>query len=164
MSDTRSPVPYPEPLQDLLDTFATFDDPSERAQVLISYSDSFKEVPPEVARRPFPKDHLVPACESEAYVWAVLRPDGKMDLHFAVENPSGISARAMATMLTKTLSGLTPAEIATVSPEIVERLFRQNISMGKGMGLMSMVGAVRTLALRAQGIEAKPVNPLACPE
>jgi len=121
-------------------------------------------VPPEVARRPFPKDHLVPACESEAYVWAVLRPDGKMDLHFAVENPSGISARAMATMLTKTLSGLTPAEIATVSPEIVERLFRQNISMGKGMGLMSMVGAVRTLALRAQGIEQKPVNPLACPE
>jgi hypothetical protein len=65
---------------------------------------------------------------------------------------------------TKTLSGLTPAEIATVSPEIVERLFRQNISMGKGMGLMSMVGAVRTLALRAQGVEAKPVSPLACPE
>jgi len=32
------------------------------------------------------------------------------------------------------------------------------------MGLMSMVGAVRTLALRAQGIEQKPVNPLACPE
>ena len=28
---------------------------------------------------------------------------------------------------------------------------------------MSMVGAVRTLALRAQGIEPKPVNPVACP-
>ena len=160
MSDSRTPTAYPEPLQDLLDTFATFEDPSERAQVLISFSDSFKEVPPQVARRPFPKDHLVPACESEAYVWAVLQPDGKMDLHFAVENPSGISARAMATMLTKTLSGLTPAEIATVSPEIVERLFRQNISMGKGMGLMSMVGAVRTLAQRAQRLEAKPADPV----
>ena len=98
----------------------------------------------------------MPACESEAYVWAMLQPDGKMQLYFAVENPSGISAKALATMLTKTLSGLTPAEIATVSPEIVERLFRQNISMGKGMGLMSMVGAVRTLAQRAQGIESKP--------
>ena len=164
MSDTRSPVAYPEPLQDLLDTFATFDDQSERAQVLISFADAFKPVPPEVATRPFGKDHLVPACESEAYVWARLQPDGKMNLYFAVENPSGISAKALATMLTKTLSGLTPAEIATVSPEIVERLFRQNISMGKGMGLMSMVGAVRTLALRAQGIEPKPVNPIACPE
>ena len=159
-----SPVAYPEPLQDLLDTFATFDDMSERAQVLISFSDGFKEVPPEVARRPFPKDHLVPACESEAYVWAMLEADGTMKLYFAVENPSGISARALAAMLTKTLSGLTPKEIATVSPEIVERLFRQNISMGKGMGLMSMVGAVRTLALRAQGIEPKPATPVACPE
>ncbi len=164
MSESRTPTAYPEPLQDLIDTFATFDDPSERAQVLISFADAFKPVPPDVATRPFGQDHLVPACESEAYVWAVLRPDGRMDLHFAVENPSGISAKALATMLTKTLSGLTPAEIATVSPEIVERLFRQNISMGKGMGLMSMVGAVRTLALRAQGIEPKPVNPIACPE
>jgi cysteine desulfuration protein SufE len=164
VSESRTPTAYPEPLQDLIDTFATFDDPSERAQVLISFADAFKPVPPDVATRPFGQDHLVPACESEAYVWAVLRPDGRMDLHFAVENPSGISAKALATMLTKTLSGLTPAEIATVSPEIVERLFRQNISMGKGMGLMSMVGAVRTLALRAQGIEPKLVNPLACPE
>jgi cysteine desulfuration protein SufE len=149
VSDTRSPVAYPEPLQDLLDTFATFDDQSERAQVLISFADAFKPVPPEVATRPFGKDHLVPACESEAYVWARLQPDGKMNLYFAVENPSGISAKALATMLTKTLSGLTPAEIATVSPEIVERLFRQNISMGKGMGLMAMVDAVRALAKKA---------------
>ena len=155
---------YPEALQDLLDTFETFDDQSERAQVLISFADAFKPVPPEVATRPFGKDHLVPACESEAYVWAVLQPDGRMNLYFAVENPSGISAKAMATMLTRTLSGLTPAEIATVSPEIVERLFRQNISMGKGMGLMSMVGAVRTLALRAQGIESKPASSVACPD
>ena len=155
---------YPEPLQDLLETFATFDDPSERAQVLISFADAFQPVPPEVATRPFGKEHLVPACESEAYVWAVLQPDGRMSLYFAVENPSGISAKALATMLTKTLSGLTPTEIATVSPEIVERLFRQNISMGKGMGLMSMVGAVRTLALRAQGIESKPASSVACPD
>ena len=152
---------YPEPLQDLLDTFATFEDPSERAQVLISFADAFSPVPPEVATRPFGKDHLIPACESEAYVWALLQPDGKMRLYFAVENPSGISAKAMAVMLTKTLSGLTPAEIATVSPEIVERLFRQNISMGKGMGLMSMVGAVRTLAQRAVALGAESAPPAA---
>ena len=128
MSDTRSPVAYPEPLQDLLDTFETFDDQSERAQVLISFADAFKPVPPEVATRPFGKDHLVPACESEAYVWARLQPDGKMNLYFAVENPSGISAKAMATMLTKTLSGLTPAEIATVSGRTVRKLLSKGRS------------------------------------
>ena len=149
VSDTRSPVAYPEPLQDLLDTFATFDDPSERAQVLISFADAFKPVPPEVACRPFGKDHLVPACESEAYVWARLQPDGKMHLYFAVENPSGISAKALAAILDKTLSGLPAAEIATVNCDIVEQIFRQNISMGKGMGLMSMVQAVQALAKAA---------------
>jgi len=41
-------------------------------------------------------------------------------------------------------------EIATVGPEVVERIFRQNISMGKGMGLMSMVQAVQALAKAAQ--------------
>jgi sulfur transfer protein SufE len=84
-------------------------------------------------------------------VWAIRRPDGTLKLHFAVENPSGISARALATILDKTLSGLPAAEIATVDCGIVERIFRRNISMGKGMGLMAMVDAVRALAKTASG-------------
>ena len=139
----------PEKLQKVLETFDMFPDPADRTNMLLSYSDQFKEVPPEVARRPFSKDHQVPQCESDAYVWAMKRPDGMLDLYFAVENPSGVSARALAAILQRTLSGLPPAEIATVSTDIVERIFRQNISMGKGMGLMSMVGAVQTLARRA---------------
>ncbi|MCC6991904.1 MAG: SufE family protein, partial [Acidobacteria bacterium] len=87
-------------------------------------------------------------CESEAYAWAVPNADGTLKLHFAVENPSGVSAKALAAILDKALSGLPPAEIAKVDPEIVERLFRQNISMGKGMGLMSMVQSVAALARR----------------
>ena len=154
---------YPEKLTDLLDTFEMFSDQSERAQLLISFSDQFKPVPGNVATRPFDKSHLVPACESEAYAWAVTQPDGTLKLHFAVENPSGISARALATILDKTLSGLPPKEVARVSPEIVERIFRQNISMGKGMGLMSMVLAVQALAKRAMGVPAE-INPKACPE
>ena len=141
-------MPYPARLQDLLDTFAMFE-PHDRTNLLIGYADQFKEVPPEVATRPFATSHQVPQCESDAYVWANKRPDGTLKLYFAVENPSGISARALAAILDKTLSGLTPEEIARVDPEIVERIFRQNISMGKGLGLMSMVEAVRALARSA---------------
>jgi cysteine desulfuration protein SufE len=136
----------PAKLQDVLDLFATFDDPSDRTNLLLSYADRFREVPPEVASRPFGHDHLVPHCESEAYVWAMKQPDGTMKLYFAVENPSGISARALAAILDGSLSGLPPGEVAKVTPDIVEAVFRQNISMGKGMGLMSMVQAVRSLA------------------
>jgi cysteine desulfuration protein SufE len=139
----------PEKLAELLDTFEMFPDPADRTGLLLSYSDRFREVPPEIAARPFDQSHQVPQCESDAYVWAVKRPDGTLQLYFAVENPAGVSARALAAILDRTLSGLPAAEIATVTPEIVERIFRQNISMGKGMGLMSMVGAVQALAKRA---------------
>ena len=57
-----------------------------------------------------------------------------------------MSAKALATILDKTLSGLPPSEIAKIYCGIVEQIFRQNISMGKGMGLMAMVNAVQALA------------------
>jgi cysteine desulfuration protein SufE len=139
---------YPDKLQALLDVFAGVTDTHERTQLLLDYAKRFKDVPSDVATRPFGKEHLVPHCESEAYVWVVPSGDGTLALHFAVENPSGISAKALAAILQKTLSGLPAGDIARVDPEIVERVFRQNISMGKGMGLMSMVAAVQTLARR----------------
>lgn len=139
---------YPERLQTLLDVFAGVPDMHERTQLLIDFARRFKDVPPEVATRPFGPEHLVKHCESEAYAWAVPNPDGTLKLHFAVENPSGVSAKALAAILDKALSGLPASEIAKVDPEIVEKLFRQNISMGKGMGLMSMVLMVQALARR----------------
>ena len=140
---------YPEKLQSLLQTFDMFPDPADRTGMLLSYSDQFRDVPPDVARRPFSKSHQIPQCESDAYVWAVKQPDGTLKLYFAVENPSGVSAKAMATILEKTLSGLPASDVARVDSGIVERIFRQNISMGKGLGLMSMVEAVKALAKKA---------------
>jgi cysteine desulfuration protein SufE len=139
----------PQKLQDVLETFDMFPDQADRTNMLLSYADQFKEVPPSVARRPFDTSHQVPQCESDAYVWAIKQPDGRLDLHFAVENPSGVSAKALAAILQKSLSGLPATDIAQVNCDIVERIFRQNISMGKGMGLMAMVNAVQALARKA---------------
>ena len=139
----------PEKLQQVIDMFQMFD-PADRTSMLLSYADQFREVPPAIATRPFPKSHQVPQCESDAYVWARKQPDGTLTFYFAVENPSGISAKALAAILDKTLSGLPPSEIATVDCGIVEQIFRQNISMGKGMGLMAMVNAVQALAKAAR--------------
>ena len=139
----------PPRLQKLLDTFAMFPDPADRTDLLLSYADQFKEVPPAIATRPFPRSHQVPQCESDAYVWAQKLPDDTLKLYFAVENPSGVSAKALAAILDRTLSGLPASEIATINTDIVEKIFRQNISMGKGMGLMSMIQAVAALARAA---------------
>jgi cysteine desulfuration protein SufE len=146
--ERRWRLTLPGKLQQLVDLFEMFDE-SDRTNMLLGYADQFKEVPPEVASRPFPTSHQVPQCESDAYVWAMKHPDGTLTLYFAVENPSGVSARALASILEKTLSGLPASEIARVTPDLVERIFRQNISMGKGVGLMSMVQAVQALARAA---------------
>src|ERR671921_2323521 len=130
-----APSPLPDKLEHLVETFEMFD-PSDRTNMLLSYADQFKEVPPAIATRPFPRSHQVPQCESDAYVWAQKLPDDTLKLYFAVENPSGVSAKALAAILDRTLSGLPASEIATINTDIVEKIFRQNISMGKGMGLM----------------------------
>ncbi len=137
---------YPPKLRETLEFFETLEDQNDRVNVLLDYANKFKEVPKEIAVRPFEKSHQVPQCESEAYVWAIQHSDGTLKYHFAVENPSGVSAKALAQILDETLSGEKPETIAQIDAEIIYTIFRQNISMGKGLGLMSMVQAVVALA------------------
>ena len=139
------PDRLPQKLSEVLELFDSMTSPEERVPLLLDYAEQFREVPPSISTRPFPDDHLVKFCESEAYVW-VIPHDGRLTLHFAIGNPSGVSAKALAAILEKTLSGATPEEIASIPDDIVSRVFRQNISMGKGMGLMSIVQTVKALA------------------
>jgi cysteine desulfuration protein SufE len=136
----------PAKLTDTLETLEMVPDRSERIQLLIDIAGRFEEVPSRLARRPFAAEHQVPACESEAYVFTEPRPDGTLDFHFAVENPQGISAKAMAVILGDALSGAPPAQVAEVSQDIVYQVFGRELSMGKSMGLMSMVGMVAAMA------------------
>ena len=136
----------PDKLTDTLETLEMVPDRGERIQLLIDLAGRFEEVPPRLARRPFAAEHQVPACESEAYVFTEPRPDGTLDFHFAVENPQGISAKAMAVILGDALSGAPPQQVAEVSQDIVYQVFGRELSMGKSMGLMSMVGMVAALA------------------
>lgn len=139
---------YPDKLQELLDDFQFVNDRNERAALLIEMADKFQDVPERVATRPFPEDHRVPRCESEAFVWAEDQPDDTLKFHFAVENPQGISARAMATILDESLSGQPVEQVAKVPEDIVFQFFGKDVSMGKGQGLTGMVGMVKGLALQ----------------
>lgn len=132
---------YPEKLQDLVDTLGLVDR-SGRIQLLIDIAGRFREVPEDVASRPFSDQHKVPACESEAYVWTQKTADGRPRFFFAVENPQGISAKAMAVILDESLSGEDPKEVAKVPGDVVYDIFGSELSMGKSMGLMGMVSMV----------------------
>lgn len=133
-------------LQETLEMLDLVPDRAERIQLLIDIAGRFEEVSPHIARRPFAAEHLVPACESQAYVFSQDRPDGALDFHFAVENPQGISAKALAAILGDNLSGAPLEQVAAVSPDLVYRVFGRELSMGKSMGLMGMVSMVAALA------------------
>lgn len=135
----------PKKLDEILSDFASITDRRERSEMLIEYGDQFNEVPPEIAMRPFPEEHRVQACESEAYVWVKPQDDGTMKYYFAVENPQGLSAKALAAILEQTLSGAPVDQILEVEPTIVFDLFGKDLSMGKGAGLTSMVSLVKAL-------------------
>jgi cysteine desulfuration protein SufE len=143
MIDTSN---YPSELAELVEDFTTISDRGERTEMLIEWADQFEPVPERIAVRPFGDDHKVPACESEAYVWAEDQADGSLNYYFAVENPQGLSAMAMAAILARTASGQPPDKVAAISSEIVHTLFGSEISMGKGQGLMGMVSMVQNLA------------------
>ena len=144
------------PLRSHLEMLELLPDRSDRIQYLISLADRFRDVPPSVATRPFGEDHRVPQCESEAYAWASPREDGTLDFHFAVENPQGVSAKALAVMLAEGLSGAPPEQVARVPTELVYDVFGRELSMGKNLGLMGMVQMCRAFARRQL---SSPVTP-----
>lgn len=138
----------PPKLAELLDDISDFQDRNERFMVLIDFADRFHEVPPEIAERPFPESHRVQRCESEAYVWAREDQPGRVKFHFAVENPQGISAKAMAVILDETLSGEPIESVQGLSQDVVLEIFGKELSMGKGQGLMGMVELAKIQAKR----------------
>lgn len=132
----------------LADVVADFEfvDRSLRAEMLIEYADRFVEVAPEIASRPYPESHRTPRCESDAFVFVTDRPDGTMQLHFAVENPQGLSAKAWAVILDETLSGEALERVVGADPEVLYSIFGRDLSMGKGQGLMGMLDMVQHAA------------------
>ena len=135
----------PERLETWLATMESLDHP-DRIQMLIDLAGRFPPVPPRIAQRPYPAECRVPGCESEAYVWAEPKPDGTLTYYFAVENPQGISAMALAAILGNTLSGVPLEKVAAIPADVVFRIFGRELSMGKSLGLMGMVNMVRAAA------------------
>lgn len=143
---------YPEKLTELVEDFEQITDRSERQEYLIEIADRFSDVkvPPDIATKPYEESHRVPACESEAFVWAKEQADGTLKYYFDVLNPQGLSAMAMSVILDETCSGQPLERVAAVDPSIVFSLFGKEISMGKGQGLMGIVTMVQHEAKQRQ--------------
>lgn len=141
---------YPPKLVQVVEDFSLITDRNERAEYLIEIADRFpgSRVPADIATKPYDESHRVPACESDAFVWAQDQPDGTLKYYFDVLNPQGLSAMAIARILDETCSGVPLEQVAAVSTDIVLKIFGREISMGKGQGLMGIVQMVQYEAKR----------------
>ena len=141
---------YPDKLAELVEDMESITDRRERADLLIEIADRFDavKVPPSLATKPYDERHKAPACESEAYVWAVDQPDGTLKYYFDVLNPQGLSAMAMAVILGETVSGQPLEQVVKLSDDVVFKIFGRELSMGKGAGLMGILALVRAEARR----------------
>lgn len=136
----------PEKLQALLNDIDGLADRDERSDFLIELASRFTGVPASIAQRPYAERHRVPGCESEAFVFARRGATGGVEYFFAVENPQGISAKALAVILAETLNGESAEHVQAVPEDAVQRIFGATISMGKGQGLMGIIRSVKSLA------------------
>lgn len=143
-------LPYPPKIQEIVDTLALMPDRSDRIQALISLAKTFKPVPQTVAMQPYDEAHRVPGCESEAFAW-VSSSDGRLALDFAVLNPQGISAMALAAVLKEGLDGEDASLAESLDDDLVFQLFGRELSMGKSLGLTNMTRMVRSRARSVSG-------------
>ena len=139
----REIVPIPTKLQEYLDDLAIFTDRQDHIEYLIALSDDYEH--PDASSFVRSDEKKVPGCESEVFIESV--PNGpSVDYRFAVDNPQGISAMAMAAILQSSLSGASKEEIQAVDEDVVFKIFGNELSMGKNLGLTNMVRIVKRLA------------------
>lgn len=139
---------YPEKLQESIEDFSFITTRQERQEYLIQLADQFSDVQvtESVAQQPYDESHRVPECESDAFVWWEDNDDGTLTYYFDVLNPQGLSAMAMSVILGEACNGAPLEQVATLEGSIVFEFFGKNISMGKGQGLMGIVGMVAAAA------------------
>lgn len=133
----------PAKLQEHIETLAMFPDRQERIDMLIGMGEEYKNFSPDDVVRD--DSCKVPGCESEVFLGTEPLGEG-LRFKFAVDNPQGISAMALAQILDTGLSGAPLDQVAQVPEEIVFDIFGRELSMGKSLGLTNMVKMVKAVA------------------
>jgi cysteine desulfuration protein SufE len=130
---------YPPKLKVFLEKILSLKDETQKIELLIDYAEKYKKPPPDILQPPYPAYSKVPFCESGVFVFTVIQENKTPKFYFIIENPQGVSAKALAVILDKTLSGQSTQQILKVDPGIVYKIFGEHLSMGKNLGLTGMI-------------------------
>lgn len=135
----------PEALARIVERFQRHSDPKRRYEQLLWYAKRLPEFP-ESDKLP---ENKVSGCVSQVYITAKLA-DGKVS--FQGDSDSQL-VKGLVGLLVEGLSGLTPAEITTVSPDFIQDTgLNVSLTPSRANGFYNIFQMMKTKALESQEI------------
>lgn len=111
-------------------------EPRERLELLLDFAERLPQLPPELQAERDAGDHRVHECMTPVYLW-VLPENGHVRVHGDVA-PEAPTVKGFVGILAEAFSGVTPAEVLEVPPDVIHRL-----------GLVEALGMVRMRGMSA---------------
>jgi len=123
-------------------------DRNTRLETLLDYSRKLPELPAELRQAGDHEAHRVTECQTPVFLWVGL-DDGLVRIHADVPRESP-TVRGFVSLLASRLNGVTPADVAAVPDDLLDRLaLGETLGMMRTQGLTAILGRVKRLVARA---------------
>ena len=138
----------PARLTEIVEEFQDFE-PRERLEALLDFSDRMAPLPAELAAKRDADAHRVHECQTPVFLWVEVR-DGRVAI-FGDVAPESPTVKGFVALLIDALSGASPAEIAAVREDLLQRLGLVDVlGMMRMRGLHAVLHYIRKRAMAAQ--------------
>ena len=120
-------------------------DRDTRLEMLLDYSRKLPELPTELVPLKDRGVGLVHECQTPVFLY-VEAPEGKVRIHADVPRESP-TVRGFLSLLIRQLDGATPAEVAAVPDDLLDRLrLSELLGMTRMQGLTAILGRVKRMS------------------
>lgn len=120
-------------------------DRNTRLETLLDFSKKLPPLPERYQAELAAGAPRISECQTPVYLW-VEREDGRLRFYAEVPRESP-TVRGYVSLLLQTLDGATPAEVAEVPDDLLERLrLLETLGMMRGQGLTAILARVKRLA------------------
>lgn len=118
-------------------------DRNTRLETLLDYSRKLPPLPPEFAELKAKGVNRVPECQTEVYLWVTVDADDRVHVYADVPREAP-TVRGFLALLVKNLENATPADVAAVPDDILDRLaLTETLGMTRTQGLTAILGRIK---------------------
>lgn len=139
----------PGSLRRIVGAFQMVPDPMQRYKQLLFFASKLKPL----ASEAHVEENRVKGCVSQVWVLPEMRDDGLV--YFQADSDSQLT-KGLAALLVEGLSGCTPQEVLSVSPDFIEMLgLKQSLTPSRNNGFLNMLKMMQKKTLELLVSQAK---------